>query len=198
MPKPNLNRFDVRKLVDSRGGMKGEPVVLLAIRGYFEDSMGKPGENDRGIYDDAAWIVYPDHSEAQDNFNTDPSIKRFRIATLKTGTWWLIPGMHHPGKPGEHEAFRQFGEMAVSRDGAKSEKGTFWINLHQGGHARTLSEGCQTIPPGDWRETRDALYKAIGVTAADVRAEPQGVHGKQFRYELFDKAEAEAVLGHEI
>jgi hypothetical protein len=33
----------------------GDGLALLAVRGCFRDSMGEPGKNDRGIYDDAVF-----------------------------------------------------------------------------------------------------------------------------------------------
>ena len=47
-------------------------VVLLGVRGYFQDSMGIKGQNDRGIYDDAMFIYSPLYFRSF-NFNTDPS-----------------------------------------------------------------------------------------------------------------------------
>ena len=33
------------------------PVLLLGNRGYYLNSMGEPGKNDRNLYDDAAWLI---------------------------------------------------------------------------------------------------------------------------------------------
>src|SRR5574341_591018 len=62
------------------------PVRFLGLRGYYCDTMGKPGTNDRGIYDDAICIVAPGIFLTY-NANTDPSIWRPGIASL-------VPGIH--------------------------------------------------------------------------------------------------------
>ena len=36
-----------------------EEVVLVGVRGYRLNSMGKPKLNDRAIYDDALWVYSP-------------------------------------------------------------------------------------------------------------------------------------------
>jgi lysozyme len=58
-----------------------EEVFLIGIRGYYQDSMGKPGINDRGIYDDAICLLAP-NLFLTFNANTDPSVYRPGIATL--------------------------------------------------------------------------------------------------------------------
>lgn len=193
MVKPKLEAVAVRKLLESRGGMKSEPVVVLAIRGYYENSMGKPGSNDRGMYDDAVWIVLPDRC-LPFNFNTDPSAYRKGVATLQPGTWHFIPGMHKLGSPTSYEAFRQFGDMTVTRDAKGKDRGYFGINLHRGGEENTSSLGCQTVIASQWVDFRDRLLAALGVTLQGCRRHPTGVDGKEFRYELFSKEEADKIL----
>src|SRR5262245_47290518 len=92
--KPALSEADVAKIV-ARGGIdrKKYPVVVVGLRGYFRDTMGAPGVNDRGIYDDALFI-HSAQAFAAFNGNTDPSAYRKRsaamkgMATLKPGVWF--------------------------------------------------------------------------------------------------------------
>lgn len=126
-----------------------EQVKVLGIRGYYKKTMGNPVQNDRGIYDDALFIMSPD-SFTSYNANTDPSIYRKHIATLKPGIWWYRPGMHHPTKPNGYPAFIQAKEVTVARDQEDDDTGYFGINIHRGGFNTTSSEGCQTIFPSQW------------------------------------------------
>lgn len=155
--RPKQSRQDSLDLLRQAGVL--DQVSLLAVRGYYRDSMGKPGENDRAIYDDAIFVIAPDCYVAF-NANTDPSLYRKGegfgkdkgVATLDPGTWNFIPGLHR----GEYIALRQHGTFTVTRDGYKENyKDTgdgFGINIHRGGNTTTGSLGCQTIPPDQWEE----------------------------------------------
>jgi len=122
--------------------------------------MGKPGQNDRGIYDDALFIVTPNHFTAW-NGNTDPSAWRSGIATLVPGVHLYRMGNHGISRPGGgYPAFRPATpneELPVSRDGVINPRPGIAINIHRGGRNTTSSEGCQTIPPSQW----DAFYAAL-------------------------------------
>jgi lysozyme len=161
-----LGTIDLKKVPTS------EKVFLVGVRGYFRDSMGKKGANDRGIYDDAAFWVERDSGRIhQYNFNTDPSSYRKGrgtgkykgMATLKCGVWLYKPGTHNGSSP--HPAFRQAANVTVLRDGDEGfyeDAGMFGINIHRGGYNGTSSLGCQTVPPKQWsdfKKTGDALLK---------------------------------------
>lgn len=128
-----------------------DAVAVLATRGYFADSLGKKGANDRGCYDDALIVVSPVCHVAF-NGNTDPSIFRKAIAVLKPGVWRYRPGTHNLSKPKarQYPAFVQAGEVTVIRDGEGEDTGEFGINIHRGGINTTSSLGCQTLPPAQW------------------------------------------------
>ncbi|WP_298220797.1 hypothetical protein [Flavobacterium sp.] len=129
------------------------PVLVIGIRGYYKDTLGLPGKNDIGIYDDAIFI---DSKEASVSFNanTDPSVKRPGIATLVANAVYLYKiGMHNMKAP--YKALRQFGRVTVIRAGqSKPETDTsaapFYIDIHKGGFNTTSSLGCQTIHPTQW------------------------------------------------
>lgn len=158
--RPKMTRADVEALA-LRHGMTAK-FYIVGIRGYYEDTMGAPGRNDRGIYDDALFLVSP-HDFAPYNGNTDPSrVRKGRgtgagkgMAKLKAGLWNAYRfGVHKAGTPTAHEALRQAGaQVTVIRDGIDGDyedTGWFWINIHRGGRNTTSSEGCQTIHPDQW------------------------------------------------
>lgn len=141
-----------------------ELVYLFGIRGYYLNSMGKPGENDRGIYDDALILVGPNLYETY-NANTDPSRFRSGIATLIPGLHYFKKGKHGITKPGGgYPAFRPATpdeSLPVTRDGQKGVSKGIAINIHKGGYTTTSSEGCQTIYPDQWTDFISHAYKAM-------------------------------------
>lgn len=126
-------------------------ICLLGIRGYYLDTMGDAGKNDRGIYDDAMFIVGPEIFVSF-NANLDPSAFRKHIASLKAGTWTYKLGIHglSKAKAKQYEALVQGAKVTVARDGEADQTGLFGINIHRGGYNTTSSLGCQTIYPAQW------------------------------------------------
>lgn len=135
---------------------------VLGVRGYYRDTMGKPGVNDRGLYDDGMFVVGPETFVAF-NANTDPSYFRKGIATLIPGWYPYKPGNHGISRPdGGYPAFRpatRNEELPVYRDGEKgrSKHAGVAINIHRGSLHSTSSEGCQTIHPHQW----DAFHALV-------------------------------------
>ena len=135
---------------------------VLGVRGYYRDTMGKPGVNDRNLYDDAMFVVGPETFVAF-NANTDPSMFRKGVATLSLGWYPYKPGKHGISRPGGgYPAFRPAtrGEaLPVYRDGesGRSQRDGIAINIHRGGINTTSSEGCQTIHPSQW----DAFHALV-------------------------------------
>lgn len=147
--RPKLTRGAVEYLLSQR--QVSARVSLVGIRGYYKDTMGKPGENDRGIYDDALFLVSGEVFAAF-NANTDPSVYRAGIASLKAGVWRYKLGIHGLSKPKsqQYRALVQAGPVTVFRDGRGDDTGMFGINIHRGGTTGTSSLGCQTIVPTQW------------------------------------------------
>lgn len=191
--RPKLAPEKVRKIAAAKRLPLGK-VALVGIRGYYEDSMGKPDKNDRGVFDDAFFIVLPDRV-LPFNGNTDPSAYKHGMASLMPGIWRFIAGKHKIASPNGYPAFRQLGNVSVMRDDQGLHTGYFGINLHRGGISSTSSLGCQTVPQGQWLEFRDALYEALGTDPKAVASNPGGVPGASFSYLLITHDEAEQIAG---
>jgi lysozyme len=149
--RPQLSVVDAKKLLAAYG--VSEQVAILGIRGYYLDTMGTKGKNDRGIFDDAIIVVSP-RSYQTFNGNTDPSAPDTgtRLATLCPGVWQFKKGVHHPASPAAYPCLVQAGPVKVKRDNGITEVGEFYIHIHHGGFNTTTSEGCQTIYRPQWGE----------------------------------------------
>jgi len=158
-------------------------VALLGVRGYYRDTMGKPGVNDRAIYDDAIVLV-SDRVYRTFNANCDPGAFRKDIANLVPGIWLYKVGTHGWNKPPakRYTALVQYSEVAVHRDGwAKPVRGFFGINIHKGSRLSVSSLGCQTLWPGQWdefistvREQLEAAGRAVLPYVLVEEAQTQG------------------------
>jgi lysozyme len=158
--KPQMSREDVLAKISVHGIDRAKhPLLVIGIRGYYRDTMGAPGVNDRGMYDDALFIDSPDVFAAY-NGNTDPS--KYRpgegtadatkgIASLLAGAWFVHRFDKHNG---QYLALCQrAGKVTVIRDGKKEDykdTGNFGINIHRGSYHGTSSLGCQTLHPDQW------------------------------------------------
>ena len=145
-----------------RAGIE-DRVALVGIRGYYADSMGAKGKNDRGIYDDAIIVLSPS-AHATFNANTDPSVYRKGIAVLKTGVHRFRKGNHGISKPdGGYPALRPANakeELPVERDKEGDSMGIA-INIHRGSYNSTSSAGCQTIYPSQWDGFINLVYSEM-------------------------------------
>lgn len=191
---PQRSAEEVRQLL--RAGGLTDPVCLMGERGYYRRTMGDPTRNDRGIYDDAIWVVSPNGVVAF-NANVDPSARyRPGLATLQPGIWSYVVDIHGKSKPKPRQylALVQAADVIVHRDGTEGVakgardargfhlgggrwRGMFGINVHRGGRSTTSSLGCQTVPPGQW----DAFF-------ALVRNEMRRAGVRRVRYLLRDGA----------
>lgn len=158
-----LSRADADKYILTSTVPHHDPVKVIAIRGYFKNSMGEAGKNDRNLYDDAIILIGPNYFKTF-NGNTDPRQYKQGIAMLLPGWHLFKKGVHHPGKPGQHEAFRTANGrevLPVLRDNETGIKEGVTINIHKGGVNSTNSAGCQTIHPDQWLEFQREAYKLL-------------------------------------
>lgn len=171
--RPKMSKEDVLKEL-AAFNLDAYPVKVLGIRGYYKQTMGNPLKNDRGIYDDAMFIVAPDMF-ASFNANTDPSISRTGIATLVAPQIVLYKvGIHGISGKNPRQAFRQasFG-ISVTRDDKEgafkdSAKSPFWIDIHDGGNNTTSSEGCQTIVKSQWTAFNESLKLQLKINKQTI------------------------------
>lgn len=183
MKPPSRPKASLRTIVEVAHAMMGgadlPECFVFGARGYYKTTMGQPDRNDRGIYDDALFVVGPGTFKSF-NGNTDPSKYQPGIATLVPGVHWYRPGNHGISKPGGgYPAFRPAtpGEaLPVTRDGVTSISQGIAINIHRGGFNTTSSAGCQTIFPDQWSEFHRVLSLALAMAKQ-----------KRFPYILTDK-----------
>ena len=156
--KPRLSTLELERLLQPYDLDRiKHPVAVVGVRGYYRNTMGAPGVNDRGIYDDAIFLHSPS-AFAAFNANTDPSAYRKGqgqgagrgMASLESGMWLVYQFDKHKGK--YLALCQRSGPVTVVRDGNPPYKDTgyFGINIHRGGFTSTSSEGCQTIHPAQW------------------------------------------------
>lgn len=163
--KPKITEERLRGIITPVLTAKGLPdfpsVLLVGIRGYYRDSMGKEGANDRNIYDDCL-IILSENVYATFNANTDPSPFQKGVATLCTGLHWYKKGKHGISRPGGgYPAFRPATpdeSLPVTRDGQPGISKGIAINIHSGSRNSTSSLGCQTVYPDQWTAFQKLLY----------------------------------------
>lgn len=150
--KPQITNDECREI--KAANKVTDNVVLIGIRGYYPDSFGKRGENDRGVYDDAIILISSRRFETF-RANTDPSVYRAGIASMKTGVHRYYKGKHK----NRYWALRLVGEQVpVTRDNQSGTKVGIALNIHKGGNRTTGSEGCQTLMPNDWDDFIEIVY----------------------------------------
>lgn len=162
MNRPLLTEQEAKKKIQVFSPAQiTEPVMVLAIRGYYKKTMGNPVSNDRNIYDDAIFLIGPNYFMAF-NANTDPSKHQTGIATLVPGLHYFKKGKHGISRPGGgYAAFRPDTPdegLDVTRDGKTGVHRGIAINIHRGGEVYTNSAGCQTIHPTQWLEFQTKAY----------------------------------------
>lgn len=163
MKRPKIDIDEVRELVSASGFTFPEAVYVVAIRGYYKNSMGKPGVNDRGIYDDAIILIAPNYYQTF-NANTDPAKYRPGIGTIAPGLHYYRKGKHGISRRNPYDAFRPATpdeSLPGYRDGQSGIKKIYNPNIHSGGLNTVNSEACQTIYQPQWLEFQKTAYKLM-------------------------------------
>lgn len=156
-----------------------EPVAILGVRGYYRDTVGKPGVNDVGVYDDAMFLV-ANGVFIPVNANTDPSRVGWNagvdkpFAMLQPGLWYFRRGPHKGKLPALRQCTdEEADDLGIPNDGEflvertfgpgdqrnYKERGYYAINIHSGGQSSTSSWGCQTIPPAQFEAFMLAVFE---------------------------------------
>lgn len=183
--RPQMDHLEALNILGAAGLSKSKACFLM-LRGYFLDTMGVKGKNDRRIYDDALFYVEANQFLAC-NANADPNGYRsghgeaedtMGMLTIKDPQiCYYKPGLHK-GRP----AFRQNRPLYGWRDADSSVKeskiqvvdgikvytvfGEFAANLHDSPETSTSSLGCLTVPKPQFVPMRDFVYarmKALGM-----------------------------------
>lgn len=156
--RPKQTRQETESIFAQNLMTPGNEVILLGVRGYYLDSMGKKGRNDQAMYDDAIFVLSPTVYKAF-NANTDPQKAGVKHAMLDPGKYVFYKGKHKPSSPRGYNALRPYPEgvrLPCTRDGVKSMCSL--TNIHKGGFNDTFSEGCQTLYPSQWNEFINLVY----------------------------------------
>lgn len=154
MTRPLISKEEVDKIIKFYNiDLDKYPLIIFGIRGYYLDSKGAKGKNDRGIFDDAIGIYSRDTFRVF-NGNTDPSAQfKKGLAMLKEGFYPVYKFDTHRGSKSQYPAICQrLGDVTVIRDGVGEDTGSFGINIHKAGFNSTISEGCQTVYADQWNE----------------------------------------------
>lgn len=165
-----LSQKEADSYVLTASAPQHDPVKVVAIRGYYLNTMGKAGENDRGIFDDAIVLIGPNYYQTF-NGNTDPRIVKAGVGMLLPGWHLFKQGWHGYGKASVHKAFRTANVrevLPVLRDGQFGIKEGVTVNLHKGGQFNTNSIACQTIVADQWREFQEQAYKLMNAEGQKV------------------------------
>jgi len=192
MKTPQLAEEKIRKILEANGVDQTKPCVL-AVRGYYLDTMGLRSVNDRGVYDDAMFIVTPS-SVSRFQANTDPNGYRKGWGKEDNkGMAMLRKGIHIYGE-GTHKgypAFRQCEKNTVIRDGdpAYKDSGFHAINIHSGGHYSTSSLGCQTLPRKTWTRFKHVLSASLRQLDAPKTKNDWGQTVHSFPYVLVEETD---------
>lgn len=189
--RPKINDAETDKIAKYFFPKVIPELLVIGVRGYFLNSVGKKNANDTG-WDDGI-IVYENGTLIKTfNGNTDPSKVNSDLAMLDTGVYQFAKGTHK----NRIKAFRAYPEgvrlkcKRQNRNGVWKESLCSAINFHDGGLSDTWSAGCQTIinqgKQKQFDEFRDLVYKLMTKHTL-----------KTFTYLLIEEKEMRAAISGE-
>lgn len=174
LKKPRITLTEIKNRLAEKGlleNFESQRISLVGIRGYYRDTFGKKGKNDRVYYDDA--LVLTTNSEKfyfTFNFNCDPSVYRKKVATLVGDRAYDCVKHFHKGNA--LYPCLQIVEDWLRRDGIEEiDIGRHGINFHWDTEERsTGSLGCQTLPKSQWnRFIKDTLDRMVIEKVGSIR-----------------------------
>jgi len=192
MTRPSLSREEVLALPGVAALVTNGPTII-GIRGFFD----QPNHNQRGVFDDAAFIVGPADEEFRTfNWNTDPTITQKGKAVLQPGTYKYkkgIHGMHHIDmKNAKDKAAYDWLLAHVGQDHPDpSYRLTYWA-YRQAGPVTILRDG-ETVAHADGWPTAPAyidLHRGgLGTSSDGCQTNPpaQWEECRSYGYGLMDK-----------
>ena len=151
--RPQATRAEVESWFPA-GTFKNDGIYIVTSRGHFLNTMGKPGENDTKMYDDAVFILSR-RAFAGFNANVDPA-----DSDHKDGAPFIQPGIYPVYSFDLHN--RRYWAICQRRGAVRLKRSKTGetihtcsdcgINLHEGGATNVHSEGCMTMPPVQFSE----------------------------------------------
>ena len=155
--RPKATADEILAIVRDHGlDADAEKVLMVGIRGYYKNTLGKPFENDRNLYDDAMFVIARG-GIVSFNCNVDPSKYRKGIASLATGIYKATKWRHK----GKYPALQIVRDRVNRDDQTGTDEGRHGINFHYGGDADTWSEGCQTFPRAQYWQFQGLIYELM-------------------------------------
>jgi lysozyme len=136
--RPKISKQQLDKAISKYEiDRKKYPLLIIGIRGYYKNSMGEKGKNDRNIYDDAIIVDTP-NGMFSFNGNTDPSKYDKGLDVLKEFFYPVYKFDTHNGSKSQYPSICQrLGVVTVIRNGTTEHTGNFGINIHKGGNMGT-------------------------------------------------------------
>lgn len=202
MTLPNLSREQVLAL-PGVADLAIAPVIV-GVRGFFD----QPDRNQRGVYDDAAFIVGPAAEDFKAaNWNTDPTITKPGMAVLQPGTYeWKkgLHGIHHLNldNPKDKAAYDWLLAHVGEDHPDPAYHLTYWA-FRQASPFTVLRDGKTTpetvIDPSGWPWI-DGHHGGLGTSSEGCQTVPleQWKDFRPFGYGLMDKYKVARIKYHLI